>query len=298
MEAHFTVKEKSTLNKDFKLKDDILWVRNMSLGEIDAVGLICDDEIVNFVAWGKDGVAPDGPLYNDAILLEFGTQATLWKRVVANHCRRVTQSEEIDFQLTPRVVLIGSILEVSKHLVLRLRRQNFYFARINEVLLIPDPASKDIRERRKFVEIHSVGSYGLEGCSLVNDLGTFRVDFDINLYRTFTYFVVKEKDTLDRDFKYVESKDILWAREMQIGLVDGLALVCDDNIIDYVAWGKGSVGPSGSLHSNAVASGSLEWYRPVRPNWTRKSWWWIHFTWFAKGRYFGERSGFNRHKFR
>lgn len=129
------------------------------------------------------------------------------------------------------------------------------FARINnEVLLKPDYDSKDITERRKFIEIYRSGDFSLRNCTLVNNLGTFRVDFNKNPSSSIEYFAVKEKETLDRDFKLVNSKGILWAREMPLGLVDGVALICGGGIVDYVCWGEGGVGPNGSLHDQAVAS--------------------------------------------
>jgi hypothetical protein len=37
------------------------------LKEVDSVALFCDDNIVDFVAWGKDGVGPNGPLIAMAV---------------------------------------------------------------------------------------------------------------------------------------------------------------------------------------------------------------------------------------
>lgn len=125
------------------------------------------------------------------------------------------------------------------------------FARINEVLLKPDYDSKDITERRKFIEIYRSGDFSLRNCTLVNNLGTFRVDFNKNPSSSIEYFAVKEKETLDRDFKLVNSKGILWAREMPLGLVDGVALICGGGIVDYVCWGEGGVGPNGRLSSRS-----------------------------------------------
>lgn len=62
------------------------------------------------------------------------------------------------------------------------QRRNVYFALLNEILLRPDPGSSDVKERRAFIEIHFQGEVNLKGCALVNDLGTFLLEFDEDNY--------------------------------------------------------------------------------------------------------------------
>jgi len=42
----------------------------MPIGEVDALGIFCDDDIINFVGWQKDGKVPNGPLQHTAIFYD------------------------------------------------------------------------------------------------------------------------------------------------------------------------------------------------------------------------------------
>lgn len=133
--------------------------------------------------------------------------------------------------------------------------ESFSTPLINEVMFLPDPKSNDIKRRRTFIEIYRQDpSQSLKGCSLVNDGGTFRVDFESSL-RNFEYFVVKHKDTLRTESKLSKSKGILWMRDFTLNENDGIALVCKGSIVDYVAWGKAAnKNTEGPLHRAAVAT--------------------------------------------
>jgi hypothetical protein len=41
-------------------------MRDFKLNGVDAMAWICQGSLVDYVAWGKDGVGPNGPLHNRA----------------------------------------------------------------------------------------------------------------------------------------------------------------------------------------------------------------------------------------
>lgn len=101
-------------------------------------------------------------------------------------------------------------------------------------------------------------SYSLNGCTLVNNDGSFRVDFgegldDIDV----PCLTVRQKSDLESDSLLKKSKGILWLREMALDKIDAIALFCDTNMVDYVSYGIDGDGLNGSLHGTAVAT--LQW---------------------------------------
>lgn len=123
-------------------------------------------------------------------------------------------------------------------------------------MMRPDPTAKDSRRRRLFFEIYRPDtSFSLAGCSLLNDADTFNIMFDESFDSVdHRYVAVIHKSTLKRKSKPRRSKGILWVRDLVVNEdVDGVALVCDGAIVDYVAWGTNGNGPSGHLHRTAVA---------------------------------------------
>lgn len=126
-------------------------------------------------------------------------------------------------------------------------------ALINEVLFHPDPSSPYFSRRRKFVEICRPDPFSLVGCRLENDDGSFRLDFGEAFENTYApYYSVKHKSTLTSDFVIWRRRNIVWVRELELKPIDGLAIICNETILDYVEWGRDNVGPTGPLHSAAM----------------------------------------------
>ena len=266
---YVAVKHKDTLNADFKLRprEGILWMRDFKLNDVDAVALICQSSLVDYVAWGKDGVGPNGPLHDRA------KAAYMWNTTIADFVE--TGPLDLGIGLTSRGMRKGESLgrdggsndtdspidwsypagldaRVATPSLQNLK--SFTTPLINEVLFLPDPESSNLKKRRAFIEIYRQDtSQSLKRCSLVNDGGTFRVDFDEALF-DIEYLIVKHKDTLDEESKLQRSKGILWVRNFSLNDNDGVALVCKGTIIDYVAWGKDDKRTIGPLHRAAVAT--------------------------------------------
>lgn len=111
-----------------------------------------------------------------------------------------------------------------------------------------------MKKRRTFIEIcRKDTSKSLKRCSLINDGGTFNVDFESD-WLDIKYLKVKHKDTLDKESKLQRSKGILWVRNFFLNENDGVALLCKGTIVDYVAYGKGDHRLTGPLHRAAVAT--------------------------------------------
>lgn len=106
------------------------------------------------------------------------------------------------------------------------------------------------------VEIYRPDRFrSLSGCSLVAADGSFRVDFHSSFDKVKkAYVAIKHKDTLDVDFNSYRRKGILWMRDFKLNGVDAVAWICQGSLVDYVAWGKDGVGPSGPLHNRAKAA--------------------------------------------
>jgi len=237
--------------------------------EADGVALVCEGKILDYLAWGRGVVGPSGSLHSAAV------KARMWSDV-----KDFVDTAQVDFGsgYTSPGLQKGDSLGRDKdstdtnnpkdwtapggiharattpgswnvhHVTLPL---------INEVMFLPNPESSDLREIRKFVEIYRADpTYSLNGCTLVNDGGgTFRVDFgdDFDLVHN-EYVSIKHSSGLSSKYRLNRRHGILWAREMASKGIDGLALFCDGNLIDYVAWGRNLVGPNGTLHNTAVAN--------------------------------------------
>lgn len=233
-----------------------LWVKEMPLKEIDAVGLSCQGEMIDFVAWGN-GTAPNGPLVSMAVT------AGMW-------------SNKNEFVESVQVNVAGLLIGLRKgdsigrdkewltndtnspkdwHLHGGLNadgptpsERNLggciqSIPKLNEVLIKPMPTSKTYRKRRRFVELYRDERYGcdLGGCSLVNNAQSFRVDISpsFNTVRK-KYVSVRERTTLAQDVKLEKRKGLIWVKSMDIKEVDGVALVCRGAIVDYVGESKPS----------------------------------------------------------
>ena len=84
--------------------------------------------------------------------------------------------------------------------------------------------------------------------------------------------LIKHKSTLDREIKVSKSKRIIWVRSMPLARTDSLAVFCDGNMVDYVAWSDdGSDLATTRLHQTAVEkkmwSGSSDYVatQAIRP---------------------------------
>ena len=197
---YFTVKHKATLGREFVMweRQGILWMRDMDLNEIDGLGLFCADKMIDFLAWGRDGLGPNGDVYNEAV------DVAMWS---SDDDYVETGVPDGPFPFPQQAALfIGKKLKKGDSLGRDKMStdtnglsdwsypggndargptpgsQNFEYTGlplINEVLYLPDPKSRDFAKRRSFVEIYRHDtSYSLSGCSLMNTDGRFRVDFD------------------------------------------------------------------------------------------------------------------------
>lgn len=148
---------------------------------------------------------------------------------------------------------------------------DFIFPLINEVMFSPDRDSREITKRRKFVELYRPRAsitgerFGLEGCTIVNSEGPFRVDFgdsfDTDILdetsNPYPYVTIKEKSTLEKDLKVSRSNGIIWIRSMPLETKDSLAIFCDGNMVVYVAWSN--LGYFGNTHLHQTAVDKKQW---------------------------------------
>lgn len=133
---------------------------------------------------------------------------------------------------------------------------------INEILFLPKPDSPDIRERRRFIELHDpTRALWLGGCHIENNDGSFRLDFDDfdQTFHPFTagsHLAIKEKSTLKKEYKYRLKgfEGFVWMRDMPLGEVDAVGIFCDNKMVHFVSWGNG-LAPDGPLYSAAIAAG-------------------------------------------
>lgn len=124
------------------------------------------------------------------------------------------------------------------------------------MLWLPNPTSPKFSERRKFLEIYRADRFGLGRCRLENDDGSLRIEFGEQFENTYgTYYSIKHKATLTKPFVIWRRKRIIWVRELPLKEVDSIALFCDGEMVDFVAWGKSGVGPDGPLISMAANAG-------------------------------------------
>lgn len=137
------------------------------------------------------------------------------------------------------------------------RRAKESQALINEILYLPDTSSPQFSKRRIFIEIYRPDVLNLIGCRLENDGGSFKLEFGDEFENTYApYYSIKHKATLNSDFLIWRRKRIIWVRGLDLNKIDGVALTCEDRILDYVEWGQDGVGPSGALHDAAIAAGA------------------------------------------
>jgi hypothetical protein len=111
--------------------------------------------------------------------------------------------------------------------------------RINEILYLPntDPFTSTPEERLAFVEVFRPDtSFDLARCALVNAAGQ-AID-------------VWENQT-DVDGAHV----VTFLEDDFLNVTDGLALYCDSEMVDYVAWCQLDFGPSGAVYDEAVNLG-------------------------------------------
>jgi hypothetical protein len=111
--------------------------------------------------------------------------------------------------------------------------------RINEILYLPntDPFTSTPEERIPFVEVFRPDtSFNLDRCALVNGAGQSIGVWENQTNVDGTYVVT----FIDDDFLDVN---------------DGLALYCDSELVDYVAWCELGFGPSGAVYDEAVSLG-------------------------------------------
>jgi hypothetical protein len=66
--SYITIKHKSTLNKEFKLRKSkrILRIRRMPLDNADALALFCDGAMIDYVSWSNKGEGWNGTLHQAA----------------------------------------------------------------------------------------------------------------------------------------------------------------------------------------------------------------------------------------
>jgi len=266
--TYFTIRHKSTSSSDFRLvrSKGLLWMRDFELNrKRDGIALFCDDVMIDYLGWGESfgplGYLPDaakaagmwsstedfvetGPQDLGATYMSLGVQpGDSLGRDMNSTDTNGSGDWNIPGGLNARVPTPG--------------KQNVKYSKfplVNEVLFRPRPNSRDFSKRRVFIEIFRPDtSYSLNGCSLVNNDGTFRVDFGRSFDDVETaYLAVKHRSTLSRPFKLEGRKGIYWLRNMTLDEVDAIALFCDDTLIDYIAWGIDGVGWNGTLHNTAV----------------------------------------------
>lgn len=267
---YFSVKHKAEMSVETKLArgKGILWVRDIKLNEIvDGIALVCDGQIADYIAWGS-ALGPDGTLHRAAVAARKWSGADefvytgpldLGNGLVTRGMRRgdslgrdskSTNTNSVsDWSYSGGIDANGPTPSFQN-------REPSYFPVVNEVMFLPDPDSRDINKRRSFVEIYRRNlSYKLSRCTLANSDASFRVDFGKSANKVDNpYFVVKHKSSLDKPFKLSDSTGILWMRDFVLNDdSDGLVLICNGAIVDYVAWGKGDMVPTGTVHDAAVA---------------------------------------------
>lgn len=274
--TYFVVKHKATLDRDQVLwkSRGILWLREFEMNEIDGVALTCRNEMLDFVAWGVDGVGPNGDLYNEAAdisqwssnedFVETGTPAGLLDQVgsglfvdqslqpgdsIGRDGTSIDTNGPVDWSFSGGTNARGPTPSAKNF-------QHFALPVINEVLYLDVPDSSDLGKRRMFVEIYRADtSYSLVGCSLINSNGAFRVEMDESFEDVDDeYFVIKHKATLSSEFRLARKFGILWYRDFELSVRDGISIFCDDKMVDYVGWGD-TFGPLGYLPDAAVNSG-------------------------------------------
>jgi len=70
-----------------------------------------------------------------------------------------------------------------------------------------------------------------------NSDGSFRVKFDSSIASMESpYFSIRHKSTIDDEFELRAGKGIMWMRDFLLYDVDGIALYCDDELVDYLGW--------------------------------------------------------------
>ena len=276
---YFTIKRRATQRKEQVLKRSrgILWLKEMELQVIDGLALFCNDEMVDFLAWGRDGIGPNGDLYVQAVENEMWTSTNDFVEtgIPENDGQFVIAEVRPEFfplqELQPGDSLGRDGLSTDTDGVpdwqysggadsrrpTPSERNKEYSALplINEVLFLADPESRKFYKRRMFLEIYRKDtSYSLVGCSLLNSDGSFRVTFDESFQKVNDeYFTIKERSTQTEAFRLSRKNGVLWMRDFDLDETDGLGLFCDARMIDYVMWGQ-RFGPIGYLPDLAVST--------------------------------------------
>lgn len=130
-------------------------------------------------------------------------------------------------------------------------------ALINEVLFHPDTSLSDSSKCRKFIEIFRPSRFGLRGCRVKNDDGSFRLDFGKAFENTYApYYSIKHKSTLKTEYLVWQRKRIIWVHDLDLRPIDGVAFICDETIMDYVAWKECGILLDGPLYQAAVDAGA------------------------------------------
>jgi hypothetical protein len=224
----------------------IIWVHDLDLRPIDGVAFICDETIMDYVAWKECGILLDGPLYQAAVdagawsqrtIVETGPVAIgggyqspgLQKGECICRDKDSTDTDSVTDWSFPGEKNARALTPSTQNL------DHLAPPVINEVLFCPKAKSKRLYQRRIFVEIYRRDtSYSLNGCTIQNHDGSWHYDFGESFDSVdHSYITIK---CMNKEFKLRKSKGILWIRRMPLDNADALALFCDGAMINYVSW--------------------------------------------------------------
>lgn len=252
------------LDNAFLLRD----IRDLTLYEVDAIALFCDGDMIDFVAWSNSGVAPDSLLLDAAVGAGIWTEGAfidtgplvfgggydspgLREGYSLGRDKDSTDTDEVADWTFPGGLHARAPTPAAQNL------DHSALPVINEVLFRPKSRSRNIRNRWAFVELYrrDIG-YSLNGCTILNHDGSWQFDFDDAFDSVdHSYFTIKRKPKLKKEYLLRRRKGTLWLKSMPIKQTEAIVLFCDGRMIDYVAWSHDGSELNGLLHTTAVSSG-------------------------------------------